>query len=104
MTSEKFNTKLQEEAVPILIQVGWRLYAAFESTGFAYIKNHGVPQDLIDDAMTSSEAFFKLRREVKDVYKKDDSVQHGYVEPNREIFTDTTTKASVTIETTTYIY
>ena len=80
------------------------MYAAFESTGFAYIKNHGVPQDLINDAMTSSEAFFKLRREVKDVYKKDDSVQHGYVEPNREIFTDTTTKASSTIGTTTYIY
>lgn len=29
-----------------------KLYAAFKGVGFAYLKNHGVPQDLVDEAFS----------------------------------------------------
>lgn len=31
-------------------QVAEDVYLAFKNVGFAYIKNHGVPQELIDEA------------------------------------------------------
>lgn len=33
-------------------ETGEALYEAFRSVGFAYIKNHGVPQDVVDEAFT----------------------------------------------------
>ena len=31
-------------------ETGKKLYEAFRSVGFAYIKNHGIPQDVVDEA------------------------------------------------------
>ena len=32
--------------------------AAAQNTGFFYVKNHGIPQTLIEDALTQAKAFF----------------------------------------------
>lgn len=31
-------------------RVAKELYEAFKNVGFAYVKNHGVPQDVVDEA------------------------------------------------------
>ena len=41
-----------------------------ERTGFLYIRNHGVPPEVIDQAMTTSMDFFNLDREVKNETRK----------------------------------
>ena len=33
-------------------ETGKALYEAFRSVGFAYIKHHGIPQELVDEAFT----------------------------------------------------
>jgi len=70
--------------------VGLELFKAFESIGFVYIKDHGVEQDLIKSSMKSSEKFFLLPKTEKDKFERDEIIQQGYVEPGREVFTDTT--------------
>ena len=35
-----------------LANLAHEIYQAFKHVGFAYIKNHGVPQDLIDEAFS----------------------------------------------------
>ena len=77
------------------LSIGNDLFKAFESTGFAYIKEHGIPTPTIQQGMRSSKKFFNLPKDEKNKYKKDDVIQHGYVEPDREIFTDTTQDVSV---------
>ncbi|CAI7643926.1 gibberellin 20-oxidase [Penicillium manginii] len=42
------------------------VYLAFKNVGFAYIENHGVPQDLIDEAFEWSRKFFALSQADKD--------------------------------------
>ncbi|EQL01805.1 hypothetical protein G6O67_003492 [Ophiocordyceps sinensis] len=42
------------------------LYDAFKNVGFAYIKNHGVPQDVVQEAFEWSRNFFALPQSVKD--------------------------------------
>ena len=54
--------------------VGKDLFKAFESTGFAYITDHGVQPDLVTKCMKVSEKFFHLPKEEKDKYKKDDAI------------------------------
>ncbi|KAF4587932.1 flavonol synthase/flavanone 3-hydroxylase [Ophiocordyceps camponoti-floridani] len=42
-----------------------RLFNAFKTVGFAYVKNHGVPQDQVDEAFRWSRKFFDLPDHVK---------------------------------------
>ena len=41
-----------------------------EKTGFLYIRNHGVPSEVIEEAMRTSMDFFNLDREVKNETRK----------------------------------
>ncbi|RDA94033.1 hypothetical protein CP533_5287 [Ophiocordyceps camponoti-saundersi (nom. inval.)] len=41
------------------------LFTAFKTVGFAYIKNHGVPQEQVDEAFRWSRKFFALSQDVK---------------------------------------
>ncbi|KAJ5818952.1 hypothetical protein N7474_004543 [Penicillium riverlandense] len=47
-------------------QVAKIVYLAFKNEGFAYIKNHGVPQKLVDEAFQWSQKFFALPQSDKD--------------------------------------
>ncbi|KAL4794038.1 hypothetical protein BDV19DRAFT_204511 [Aspergillus venezuelensis] len=53
---EPARTGGQEE----LNKVAQEVYQAFKHVGFAYIKNHGIPQDLVDEAFNWSSKFFAL--------------------------------------------
>merc|ERR1719315_689978 len=61
------------------------LDTSFADIGFAYIKNHGIGQDIIDNAMEASMKFFKLAHDVKTLSRKGPEYQ-GWVEQGREIF------------------
>ena len=52
-----------------LEEVAEELGKSFEEYGFAVIRDHGIPQDLIDRAETLSKAFFALPEETKKAYK-----------------------------------
>ncbi|RAL00018.1 isopenicillin N synthase family dioxygenase [Aspergillus ibericus CBS 121593] len=43
-----------------------KVRAAAQNTGFFYIKNHGIPQELIDSALTQAKAFFHQPEEEKE--------------------------------------
>ncbi|OAP59627.1 hypothetical protein AYL99_06925 [Fonsecaea erecta] len=47
-------------------ETGKLVYQAFRDVGFAYIKNHGLPQDLLDQAFEWSAKFFALPQADKD--------------------------------------
>ncbi len=53
---------LRAESCP---QVLAALRAASETSGFAYLKNHGVPMSVIDNARVSARAFFGLSEQEK---------------------------------------
>ncbi|KIV84345.1 hypothetical protein PV11_00129 [Exophiala sideris] len=46
-------------------KTGTQVYEAFKSVGFAYIKNHGLPQELLDQAFEWSRKFFALSADDK---------------------------------------
>ncbi|KIW50608.1 hypothetical protein PV05_09402 [Exophiala xenobiotica] len=47
-------------------ETGKKVFEAFRDVGFAYIKNHGLPQDLLDQAFEWSSKFFDLPQADKD--------------------------------------
>ncbi|KIW35588.1 uncharacterized protein PV07_02275 [Cladophialophora immunda] len=47
-------------------ETGKLVYQAFRDVGFAYIKNHGLPQELLDQAFDWSSKFFALPQADKD--------------------------------------
>ena len=61
------------------------LESCFKDIGFVYIKNHGIDQAVITEAMKASMKFFNLERDVKSLSKKGAEFQ-GWVEQGREIF------------------
>ena len=56
-----------------------------ENIGFLYINNHGIPQEVIDNAMKTSYEFFQMDNDAKNVMKKGPEYQ-GWVAQGREIF------------------
>ena len=52
-----------------LEEVAEQLGKSFEEYGFAVIRDHGIPQELIDRAEAMSKAFFALPAETKRAYK-----------------------------------
>ena len=69
--------------------VGKELCEALKGTGLVYILDHGLPQDLIDNALTASRDFFLLPKEEKAKFNKYlFKTEHGYTGPGRETFSD----------------
>ncbi|PVH82032.1 putative isopenicillin N synthetase [Cadophora sp. DSE1049] len=72
-----------------------QLRNACTKVGFFYIKDHDVPQKVIDDTFECAQNFFSLEREVKDeVHYKKSAILRGY-EPPAEVRTDETKKADM---------
>ncbi len=58
---------------------------AYEEVGFVAVKNHGIPDDLIDDLYRHVKQFFSLPAEVKKSYEKPELAgQRGYTSFGRE--------------------
>ncbi|XP_064122181.1 uncharacterized protein LOC135226496 [Macrobrachium nipponense] len=60
---------------------------AFRNVGFVYLKNHGIPKQVIEEIFTSSKEFFSLDQEVKAQYNRGVTDIQGYTEVNRERLT-----------------
>ncbi|XP_061170505.1 uncharacterized protein LOC133179804 [Saccostrea echinata] len=52
---------------------------AFQDVGFVYLKNHGIPQQLISDVFTTSGTFFEQPEEMKQKYAIPRGEFHGYI-------------------------
>ncbi|KAJ6438449.1 oxoglutarate/iron-dependent oxygenase [Purpureocillium lavendulum] len=62
-----FAPLLSDESRPEqYASAGKQVYEAFKNVGFAYIKNHGVPQEVVDEAFEWSRKFFALPQSEKD--------------------------------------
>ena len=70
----------------VLMAFGRNLRKSLSSVGFVYIRDHGVAEDLIKDAMKASKEYFLLPTKIKEAFPRDPEVQQGYVAPGREIF------------------
>ncbi|KAF5576617.1 1-aminocyclopropane-1-carboxylate oxidase [Fusarium pseudoanthophilum] len=46
--------------------IATKIKAAAENTGFFYVNNHGIPQELIEQALEQCKAFFNQEQEAKD--------------------------------------
>ncbi|HRG88156.1 MAG TPA: 2-oxoglutarate and iron-dependent oxygenase domain-containing protein, partial [Chitinophagales bacterium] len=58
---------------------------AFEDVGFVSVRNHGVPQELIDNYYAAVKKFFDLPRETKKNYEKVELAgQRGYTSFGKE--------------------
>lgn len=63
-------------------KVGEELARAFADIGFAYITNHGVPEEVVQQAFGSTGEFFALTENKKNTIAR--QVYQGYVAVNRE--------------------
>ena len=62
-----------------------KLGKAYEEVGFVAVKNHGIPQALINDLYKYVQAFFNLPSEVKKSYEKPELAgQRGYTSFGKE--------------------
>jgi isopenicillin N synthase-like dioxygenase len=72
-----------------------QLRDACTRVGFFYIKDHGVPQEIIDTTFSCAETFFGLDRETKsECHYKKSKILRGY-EPPDEVRTDESKKADM---------
>ncbi|KAJ7394170.1 hypothetical protein OS493_003850 [Desmophyllum pertusum] len=84
MTLKKNKDSLSEndEAIKDLAN---QMHQAFSTIGFVYLKNHGIPQEVIDSGFEIYDTFFNLSPEIKQNYsKKEGSSPNGWDELERE--------------------
>ena len=86
----------EQEFVKISAQFGRSL----GTDGFVYLLNHGVAEDIINQAMEASNQYFKL----DDTIKKEDTIGHGpefqgWVSQGREVFDQDEVKANWNYDT-----
>ena len=62
---DTFLTSNEENKAAFVAQLG----KAFEEVGFVAVKNHGIPQDLIDDLYKYVQQFFALPDSAKEAYE-----------------------------------
>lgn len=65
-----------------------QLGAAYKAWGFAGITNHGIPKNVIREALLASEQLFSLPTETKKKYFQDNGGQRGYTPFGTEIAKD----------------
>lgn len=58
--SESFTSNLEKKK-----SVAWEIHKACRTTGFFYIKNHGVPVEIVNTQLKISRDFFALSSEEK---------------------------------------
>ncbi|KAJ7333563.1 hypothetical protein OS493_017101 [Desmophyllum pertusum] len=54
-----------------IIDLADQVYQAFSTIGFVYLKNHGIPQEMIDSIFETYDKFFEFNLDVKQKYAKD---------------------------------
>jgi isopenicillin N synthase-like dioxygenase len=75
-------------------RVAAEIHRACRETGFFYVENHGVPQQLVDDQFAWSQRFFRLLNEAKlELYFKKSPATAGYVPPGGQILDSQDAKA-----------
>ena len=62
-----------------LTELAAELRRACETTGFFYVRNHGVPQPVIDQVFDSTKRFFDLPLAERLEMKLDDRFRRGYM-------------------------
>ncbi|GFP56406.1 hypothetical protein ACSS6W_006685 [Trichoderma asperelloides] len=67
-------------------RVAKELYEAFKNVGFAYVRNHGVPQEVVDEAFVWNHRFFNMPQADKDKAPRPSESWHhrGYSSVGRE--------------------
>lgn len=69
---------------------------AFKTSGFIYLKNHGIPRKQIDQVFEASKRFFQLDQSIKDrLAWKDPRANRGYVAQGRERVTNSTDEKEI---------
>ena len=71
--------------------VSEKISRAANEVGFFYVKNHGIPQDLIDRAFSISKVFFNLNREEKNSARVT-AKKRGFIEPYTGIMKNSSTR------------
>ncbi|KAK6169471.1 hypothetical protein SNE40_020520 [Patella caerulea] len=67
-----------------LKQLGEEFHEVFRTIGFCYIKNHGIPQELIDKMLKISKEFFDLPVEAKSKFERPLNSDHGWIPTIRD--------------------
>ena len=77
----KFTKGTADERKEFVYELG----RAYEDVGFVAVKNHGIPDDLIDELYKYVKAFFELPSETKKQYEKPELAgQRGYTSFGKE--------------------
>ncbi|KAK6169472.1 hypothetical protein SNE40_020521 [Patella caerulea] len=67
-----------------LKQLGEEIHEAFRTIGFCYIKNHGIPQEMIDKMFKISKEFFDFPVDIKSKFERPVNSDHGWISTGRE--------------------
>nr|XP_022286433.1 UPF0676 protein C1494.01-like [Crassostrea virginica] len=65
-------------------QLADEICKAFTTVGFVYLKNHGIPQNVVDEMFATSQTFFDKPIEVKQKYSRPADSNDGWVSLERE--------------------
>lgn len=77
----KFTQGDKQEKIAFIAEIG----KAYEESGFVAVKNHGIPEDLIDDLYKDVKSFFSLPSDLKRTYEKPELAgQRGYTSFGKE--------------------
>ncbi|XP_048731182.1 uncharacterized protein LOC125648250 isoform X2 [Ostrea edulis] len=76
-----YNLSVSEEQVDTatLRELADQICHAFQDVGFVYLKNHGISEKLINDAFSTSKAFFDQPVEMKQKYSLPRGTFHGWI-------------------------
>ena len=67
-------------------ECGRTLFDAFSKIGFVYLCDHGIEANVVSEAFKASKEFFCLPQELKDLVRKVEGSDQGYVGRGQEIF------------------